>query len=171
MGEKDYGNNVHATVAAMERASVEKEQQRIRDAAAQIGVSIPTMREVLTATAALPLPDDNPKTLYGEQKWKLSDVPSIAIQMLGRVMSMGRAKYGRFNWRKHNVSATVYYDAMQRHLALWFEGQDIDEESGLPHLGHVMACATILLDAKDRGTLNDNRLSMEDHRELALATP
>jgi hypothetical protein len=110
------------------------------------------------------LPDDNPKTIYGEQKPKLSDTPTVALRLLGQVMSMGRAKYGRFNWRANAVSATVYYDAALRHLMAWFEGEDLDPESGLPHLAHAMACMTILLDARERGTLNDNRLSEEDRR-------
>jgi hypothetical protein len=51
----------------------------------------------------------------------------------------------------------VYYDAAMRHLMAYFDGQDLDPESGLPHLAHVMACASILIDAKKNETLNDNR--------------
>jgi len=70
---------------------------------------------------------------------------------------MGAAKYGRFNWRQHMVSSTVYYDAAQRHLFAWFDGEDIDPESGLSHLAHVMACMNIILDAEKHSKLNDNR--------------
>ena len=103
-------------------------------------------------------PDGNPKTAYGEAKPKLSDTPTIGIQLLGQVHSNGANKYGRFNWREHQVSSTVYYDAAQRHLMAWFNGENIDPESGLPHLAHVMACCNILLDAEKNGKLNDNRL-------------
>jgi hypothetical protein len=102
-------------------------------------------------------PDDNPKTALGEAKAKLSDTPTIGIQLLGRVHTMGANKYGRFNWREHTVSSSVYYDAALRHLMAWFNGEDIDPESGLPHLAHVMACMSILLDADEQGKLNDNR--------------
>jgi len=102
-------------------------------------------------------PDDNPKTAFGEAKPKLSDTPTIGIQLMGEVHTNGAAKYGRFNWREHQVSATVYYDAAQRHLMAWFNGETIDPESGLPHLAHVMACCNILLDAEKSGKLNDNR--------------
>ena len=104
-------------------------------------------------------PDDNPKTAYGEAKTKLSDTPTIGIQKMGRVFTGGAVKYGRFNWRDHRVSATVYYDAAQRHLMAWFNGEDIDPESGEPHLAHVMACCNILLDAGEKGMLNDNRMT------------
>lgn len=102
-------------------------------------------------------PDDNPKTAYGEAKTKLSDTPTVGIQKMGRVFTGGAVKYGRFNWRDHKVSATVYYDAAQRHLMAWFNGEDIDPESGEPHLAHVMACCNILLDAAEKGMINDNR--------------
>ena len=102
-------------------------------------------------------PDDNPKTVLGEAKAKISDTPTVSIQALGQVHTHGAAKYGRFNWREHTVSASVYYDAAFRHLADWFDGEDTDPESGLPHLAHVMACASIILDAGANGKLNDNR--------------
>jgi hypothetical protein len=104
-------------------------------------------------------PDDNPKTAFGEAKVKLSDTPTVGIQDMGKVFTGGAAKYGRFNWRDHAVSATVYYDAAQRHLMAWFKGEDIDPESGVSHLAHVMACCNILMDAENHGKLNDNRLT------------
>lgn len=107
-------------------------------------------------------PDDNPKTAFGEAKPKLSDTPTIGIREMGRVFTMGAGKYGRFNWREHAVSSSVYYDAAQRHLMAWFDGEDRDPESGLPHLAHVMACVNIIMDAEDRGKLNDNRFPRAD---------
>ena len=104
-------------------------------------------------------PDGNPKTAYGEAKPKMSDTPTIGLREMGKVFTGGAVKYGRFNWRDHAVSSTVYYDAAQRHLMAWFEGQSIDPESGISHLAHVMACCNILLDAEASGKLNDNRLT------------
>ena len=104
-------------------------------------------------------PDNNPKTAFGEAKPKMSDTPTIGLLQMGMVFTGGAAKYGRFNWRDHAVSATVYYDAAQRHLMAWFAGEDIDPESGVSHLAHVMACCNILLDAGKHGKLNDNRLT------------
>jgi hypothetical protein len=102
-------------------------------------------------------PDGNPKTVFGEAKVKLSDTPIIGIQQMGWVFTSGAAKYGRFNWREHQVSSTVYYDAAQRHLMAWFNGEDFDLESGQSHLAHVMACCNIILDAEKHEKLNDNR--------------
>lgn len=113
--------------------------------------------EIFYMSSSATYPDDNPKTAFGEAKTKLSDTPTIGIQKMGRVFTGGAEKYGRFNWRDHTVSATVYYDAAQRHIMAWFNGEDMDPESGEPHLAHVMACCNILLDAQEKGKLNDNR--------------
>jgi len=102
-------------------------------------------------------PDNNPKTALGEAKPKMSDTPTISLRLLGQVHSMGADKYGAFNWRENIVSATVYYDAAMRHLMAYYDGENIDPESGLPHLAHIMACCSILLDAENQGSLNDNR--------------
>jgi hypothetical protein len=111
-------------------------------------------------------PDGNPKTAFGEQKPPMSDTPTTALQALGRVMRLGATKYGRFNWRVQNVSSTVYYDAAMRHLMAWFDGEDADYESGQSHLAHVMACCAILIDAREQGTLNDNRSPALTTREF-----
>lgn len=111
--------------------------------------------EILAIAAGLP--DCNPKTVFGEAKAKISDTPTIGILAMGQVFSNGARKYGRFNWRQHTVSSSVYYDAAFRHLAAWFDGEDLDPDSGLPHLAHVMACCNILMDAELHGKTNDNR--------------
>lgn len=107
-------------------------------------------------------PDDNPKTALGEAKPKISSTPTIGIREMGKVFELGAKKYGRYNWRLHQVSATVYYDAAWRHLSAWFDGEDIDPESGVSHLAHVMACMTILMDAQHHEMLNDNRETIEE---------
>jgi len=107
-------------------------------------------------------PDDNPKTQYGEKKLKMSSTPIMPLQEMGKVFELGAKKYGRYNWRLHAVSATVYYDAALRHLMAWFEGEDMDPESAVSHLAHVMACMAILMDAQKNGKLKDNRLDAED---------
>ena len=118
--------------------------------------------ENILRAAAMSYPDDNPKTALGEAKPKLSDTPTIGIRELGRVHTMGSLKYGRFNWRDHTVSSSVYYDAAMRHLMAWFEGEDVDPESGIDHRAHVMACMNILMDAEEHEKLNDNRPHKKD---------
>ena len=102
-------------------------------------------------------PDDNPKTVIGVTKPAMSTIPPGALIPLMRAMQNGKDKYGLMNWRKHNVSSSIYYDAAMRHLMAWYDGEAVAEDSGVHHLGHVMACCAILLDAMAQGNLNDNR--------------
>jgi Domain of unknown function (DUF5664) len=76
---------------------------------------------------------------------------------VGRVMSVGAAKYGAFNYRDSSISASVYQDAMERHLQLWFDGEDTDDETGVSHLASVIASCALLMDAQATGKLNDDR--------------
>jgi hypothetical protein len=102
-------------------------------------------------------PDDNPKTVQGLKKPSMSCVPPISLLHLSRAMMDGEKKYGRMNWRKHTVSSSVYYDAAMRHLLAWFDGETCASDSGVHHLGHVMACCAILLDGESLAVLNDDR--------------
>ena len=126
---------------------------------ARVGTPIEVRADALAAKAEATTgyPDDNPKTIYGEAKFRISDTPVNSIRLLGLVHNNGAKKYGTLNWRDHTVSASVYYNAAWRHIAAWYEGEDLDPESGLPHLAHVMACMSIILDADKFGKLNDDR--------------
>jgi hypothetical protein len=47
------------------------------------------------------------------------------------------------------------------------EGEWIDSESGIPHLGHARACLGIIIDAYESGMLTDDRIvSGGDYNEL-----
>jgi hypothetical protein len=103
------------------------------------------------------LVDTNLKTAAAAKKPKLSDVPPVALFALGAAMSDGKEKYGRFNWRETGSTASVFYDAMMRHLADWYNGEDFADDSKVHHLGHLMASCAILLDSSLHGKLNDDR--------------
>jgi hypothetical protein len=99
----------------------------------------------------------NPKDLIGATKVDLSVVPPAALLHLASAMMDGAKKYGPFNWRENKVKGRVYVTAMMRHLLQYLDGEDIDPTSGVHHLGHAMACAAILLDARETGNLADDR--------------
>lgn len=106
-------------------------------------------------------PDDNPKTAIGISKAPLHFIPPVALVHLGLAMENGGAKYGLMNWRERTVSTSVYYDAIFRHLMAWWDGEDAAPDSGVHHLGHVMACCAIILDAAETTRLNDDRPDFE----------
>lgn len=112
------------------------------------------------------LVDSNPKTAAAVGKPKTSSVPPIAIMALGTAMQNGVDKYGKFNWRGTGVTASVFYDAMMRHLNEWYEGEDYASDSGIHHLAHLMAGGAILMDAMQHNVLNDDRNNGEYNRTV-----
>lgn len=105
----------------------------------------------------------NPKDAIGSTKPGLGCVPSSAVFELAHAMADGAMKYGAHNWRVSGVRASIYRDAMDRHLAAWWEGEDRASDSGALHLAHIMACCAILIDAEYMRKLNDDRpVKMDD---------
>lgn len=101
--------------------------------------------------------DTNPKDAVGVRKAPFSTVPAHVTAEVGLAMLEGARKYGRHNYRVAGVRASVYYDATMRHLADWWEGQDIDPDSGLSHIIKAVACLYVLRDAQVNGMCADDR--------------
>jgi hypothetical protein len=101
--------------------------------------------------------DTNPKDAVGIRKAPMSAVPAQPLLELGLAMMEGARKYGRHNYRIAGVRASVYYDAALRHLMAWWEGEDIDPDSGLPHLVKAMACLCVIRDSVINGNWVDDR--------------
>ena len=108
----------------------------------------------------------NPKDAIANGKIPLHLWPSTATAMGAIGLLEGRFKYGNANWREAGVRASVYVSACQRHLAAWFEGEDTDPDSHLPHLSHALACLAILVDAQAAGKLTDDRQYPGGYRKL-----
>jgi len=101
----------------------------------------------------------NPKDAIGRTKPSCHFTPPVANYYEAKVLEDSAKIYGEFNWRKSNVSATVYCDAIKRHLDSYLDGEDIDKQSGYHHFAHIRANTAILLDAKELGRLIDDRPS------------
>lgn len=109
------------------------------------------------ATSVVSTKDTNPKDAVGIRKVPVSTVPANVIQEIGLAMLEGALKYGRHNYRVTGVRASVYYDAAMGHLMSWWEGEDLDPDSGLSHITKALASLTVLRDAMARGMLTDDR--------------
>ncbi len=118
------------------------------------------------------LKNTNPKDLIGCDKIPLHLFPTTAIIAGSLAILDGMLKYGRHNWRAAGVRASIYCDAAHRHLNAWFEGEDEDPDSKLPHLAHAIACVAILIDAQASDNLKDDRMYEIKYREyLNKMTP
>lgn len=92
--------------------------------------------------------NSNPKDAVGIKKVPFSTVSAPVIAEIGLAMLEGARKYRRHNYRAIGVRASVYYDACLRHLTAWWEGEDIDIDSGLSHITKALACLVVLRDAQ-----------------------
>lgn len=114
----------------------------------------------------------NPKDSIAGDKLPLHLWPTTATIYGCLGLLDGEHKYGRSNFRHIGVLASVYYDALLRHMGAWFEGEDVDPDSGLPHLCHALACLAILVEAVVGDKLEDDRMYPTEYRKLVqLATP
>lgn len=104
------------------------------------------------------LKNTNPKDLIGSDKLPIHLFPMTAVLFGAVALLDGALKYGRTNWREAGVRASIYYDACMRHLSRWFEGEDLDPDSGIHHLAHAIACIAILIDALEADNLKDDRM-------------
>lgn len=99
----------------------------------------------------------NPKDLVGAKKAPLRFVPPALVIIAAQGMKNGAQKYGPFNWRDYPVQYSIYLEAVHRHLLALMDGEDIAEDSGIPHLSHIAANIAIIADCQGLGTLVDDR--------------
>lgn len=103
------------------------------------------------------LKPSNPKDGQGIKKVGMSAVPAPVLAEIALGMMEGARKYGRHNYRAIGVRSSVYYDAAMRHLFAWWEGQDIDPDSGLSHITKCITSLVVLRDAMMQDNLTDDR--------------
>lgn len=99
----------------------------------------------------------NPKEGLGIKKVPTHCIPSGPLFELGLAMMEGGRKYGSHNYRAMGARASVYFDAIERHLRAWWEGEDIDPDSGLHHLVKIMGCCVVMRDSQMMGNDIDDR--------------
>ena len=99
----------------------------------------------------------NPKDGAATTRIDLSSFPSSAVAYGALAFVEGGLKYGEFNWRSAGVQSSVYISACKRHLDKWFNGEEVDPKTKVPHLANALACIAVLIDATEQQNLNDDR--------------
>ena len=93
-------------------------------------------------------------------KRRVDLVPTEAINALAEVLTAGAVKYGTHNWR-HGMDWSRVYGAAQRHMLAFWGGDDIDEESGMPHLWHALTNMAFLVSYQALSVGRDDRWKQE----------
>jgi hypothetical protein len=76
---------------------------------------------------------------------------------IAKVGTFGAKKYARWNY-KAGMPWMKLGGSLSRHLRSWLMGEDLDRESGLPHLAHLIYDALMLLDYSRNHRELDDRL-------------
>lgn len=92
---------------------------------------------------------------YDTDKAPINLIDPDYIEGLARVLGFGAKKYAAHNWRG-GIEYGRLIAAAYRHLGAINKGEDIDPESGEPHVFHL-ACCNMFLAAmmKSRPDLDD----------------
>jgi hypothetical protein len=83
-------------------------------------------------------------------------LPPKALEATVAVLTFGAQKYERGNWKFVPESKRRYFDAMQRHVWAWKNGERDDPESGIHHLAHAMCCLMFLYEHDIIYSIDDN---------------
>jgi len=76
---------------------------------------------------------------FDKEKPDYTLIPWESLEGVVKVLEFGAKKYERDNWRK--IGADRYRAAAARHFVSYMQDQhSLDEESGYPHLDHLLCC-------------------------------
>ena len=95
----------------------------------------------------------------GKPRWSL--VPQSALIPMVRVLEFGAKKYGDYNWAK-GLSIRETCESLKRHLDAFMEGEDIDTESNLSHIGHIQCNAMFI------AYMLEHRSDLDDRVDFTL---
>ncbi len=97
---------------------------------------------------------------FDSDKPRMELLSELAMEGTAKVLTFGAKKYAADNWRL-GMDWRRLIGAAMRHMAAFSRGEDIDPESGLPHLDHLSCCVMFLSEYQKRGIGNDDRYKHE----------
>lgn len=83
-------------------------------------------------------------------------IPAQPLETLARLYGRGAEKYDDHNWRK-GYDWSLSFAALQRHAWQFWNGEDNDAETGLPHMASVAFHALALIEFMETHRDFDNR--------------
>ena len=116
------------------------------------------------------------KTRMDSGKPSLGMIPPSFTIGVAEVLTHGAQKYSTGNWMR-GMSFSDIADAIESHLSKWKLGQELDDDSGLPHLHHA-ACGLAFLSwyqhgprAAEYAQFDDRLFKPPARQELPMAEP
>jgi len=82
---------------------------------------------------------------FDEDKLRYELIPPEALESLAKVLSYGAKKYAPDSWKNLKNFEDRYTGAILRHFQAWRLGEDIDFETGLHHLEHMLCNVAFLV--------------------------
>ncbi len=130
------------------------------------GVKMPMQGTYVHSEAALKRMGSATKHDSKKPRTDLLDVDFLLG--LAAVLTDGATKYGDNNWRQ-GMAYSRAYAALLRHLFAFWNGYDLDHESGLPHLDHAAAELMFLRSyaTHEAYKANDDRPLTAIHKKIA----
>lgn len=99
-----------------------------------------------TPAVSFSLPDKVTKEYEKKaDKIRPSLLPYEAVLEGIKAMEFGAKKYGVDQWRTVDMNPVDFLNALERHLLAYKQGELLAEDSGVSHLGHIIANCAILL--------------------------
>lgn len=95
---------------------------------------------------------------YNSGKAEIHQVPTSNIFAIAKTLQYGAQKYAKGNFRK-GMAWTTVYDCAMRHMMKWLDGEQVDEESGLPHLYHAITNIGFLIEYAETCPELDDRFT------------
>ena len=99
--------------------------------------------------------------MASSQKTRFDLVPFQAIGEIADVLAFGAQKYSANNWCR-GAEWSRYYSALCRHIFAWWQGEDLDPETGLSHLAHAGCCLVFLMEYQRNAWGTDDRFKGPD---------
>lgn len=91
-----------------------------------------------------------------QEKPRVELLPAAPLLGIAQVLTFGAKKYAAHNWRG-GFEYSRLLGAIGRHFLAILEGEDIDPESGLPHVDHLGCEVLFLSEQMKKGTGLDDR--------------
>lgn len=97
----------------------------------------------------------------GSKPERFDLLPPEALEKIARHYGVGAAKYDDHNWRR-GYDWSLSFASLMRHANAFWSGEDIDEETGSPHMAAVAFHAMTLLVFMDEHRDFDDRYKKDD---------